>query len=540
MTAGSVVSTADILRFWGKTSRDGSRPAWHPVVFHLLDVAAAADAILAVRRVALARAARLLGLEPDAARRLLVMLIALHDLGKFGVAFQAKRPDLWPSILGDPYVPPNTPHTVDGLILWRDVLAQVVSARLWPNGGSVLSALAPAIFGHHGRPPVLASIPASHRLGANGVRVAEACAAALLDLLHPEPLQATCVCDEAQVRVASWWVSGLVTVSDWVGSHEEWFPYEIPREDLPLDVVLRDYWRETRARADNAVREAGLIPAPVAATRDVRDFTNGRAPTPAQAWASTVALPPGPVLVVLEDVTGAGKTEAAQILVHRLMADGHATGAYWAMPTQATANAMYERQREMLPRLYAPDAAQVPSLVLTHGQARLYGRFRSTVMGNAGARARASAPVDADEGDQGDVTSVVACAAFLADDRRTSFLADVGAGTIDQAVLGVLPSKFNTVRIFGLIDKVLVLDEAHAYDAYVSEEMFALLRFHAALGGSAIILSATLGRQQREDIVTAWDEGLTGRSRTVLFGGNRAPRVHSSAYPLATLVASQE
>lgn len=39
-----------------------------------------------------------------------------------------------------------------------------------------------------------------------------------------------------------------------------------------------------------------------------------RAATPLQEWASTTALPDGPGLVIIEDATGAGKTEAAIVV----------------------------------------------------------------------------------------------------------------------------------------------------------------------------------------------------------------------------------
>jgi CRISPR-associated endonuclease Cas3-HD len=138
------------LTFWGKAQpREGAVTIWHPVAYHLLDVAAVADAILAVRPLALARAASLLGLEPAQARRLLVALIALHDLGKFGRGFQVKRPDLWPAALGPcrPDRVASTAHTVDGYALWRDVLRTTIGERLWPGGRRVLDALAPRLTG---------------------------------------------------------------------------------------------------------------------------------------------------------------------------------------------------------------------------------------------------------------------------------------------------------------------------------------------------------------------------------------------------------
>src|SRR5690606_9644495 len=129
--------------------------------------------------------------------------------------------------------------------------------------------------------------------------------------------------------------------------------------------------------------------------------------------------------------------------------------------------------------------------------------------------------------------------AFLADNRRAALLADIGAGTVDQAIMGALPNRFNTVRLFGMADKVLVFDEAHAYDAYMGGEIQQLLRFQAALGGSAVVLSATLTLEQREKFATAWLEGLAEGHRRVapLFGGALPALVESEEYPLGTVVS---
>jgi CRISPR-associated endonuclease/helicase Cas3 len=119
------------------------------------------------------------------------------------------------------------------------------------------------------------------------------------------------------------------------------------------------------------------------------------------------------------------------------------------------------------------------------------------------------------------------CAAWIADSRRKAFLAHVGVGTIDQALLGVLPSKFQALRLWGLADRVLIVDEAHAYDAYMGREIETLLEFHAALGGSAIILSATLPGAQRRALIAAYSRGL----------GQHVSTPDETAYPLVTMTS---
>lgn len=525
------------LSFWGKAQPDrADRVAFHPVAYHLLDVAAVAEAIFDVRPLTRARAGWLLGIDAEKACKLLVALIALHDLGKFSPAFQVKCAELWPAALGacDPERIRGTRHTSDGFTFWDRVFAPMAADCLWPNGRAVLRALAPAIFGHHGRPVGGGAFGASATqvMGEAGLAAAQACGEAVLSLLHPTPIDAPDLTTE-RARLASWWVAGLTTVSDWVGSNQPWFAYTAPLAD---DSSLAAYWARARAAAERAVREAGLVAPTVSPLRTFSELTHiEREPSPAQRWASDVDLPDGPLLTIIEDVTGSGKTEAAQMLVHRLMVAGRASGAYWAMPTQATANAMYGRQAETIAELYVPGPGIGPSLVLAHGQQRLHEGFRATVLGSASSEVVGELATSDDE-----MTGTAGCAAFLADDRRAALLADVGAGTIDQALLGVLPAKFNAVRLFGLSEKVLVVDEAHAYDAYMGVEVQELLRFQAALGGCAVVLSATLAREQREQMVVAWTEGTSGGARRARSWREPAmvELTRSNDYPLATLVAA--
>jgi len=196
------------------------------------------------------------------------------------------------------------------------------------------------------------------------------------------------------------------------------------------------------------------------------------------------------------------------------------------MPTQATANAMYHRQRNAIRALFDESSALPPSLVLAHSQSRMHDGFRATVIDEPALKRARAQTEDADE------PSEISCAAFLANSSRAALIADVGAGTVDQAILAVLPSKFNTMRLFGLAEKVLLLDEIHAYDSYMAEELCALLRFHAALGGSVIALSATLPSKLTADLIDSWR--MSSWPRAVL----RNQDVLSSSYPLATAVTS--
>jgi len=495
------MSDDDPMMRWGKARPDpGSGTAWHPLPFHSLDVAACLEALLAVNPRLEALLARLLGLAAADCRAVLSAVAALHDLGKFTTCFQAKGPpEAAPAAAardrdsGD--LDPGHPHS--GAWLWRR------EAKRWIEPGSaLLDALVVAANGHHGVPAD--DKRGSHRVWLVGdVEAARRFTVVVYDLFGlPERL--TGAPEEADGK-ALWLVAGLVNLADWVGSDQRHFPYRLGEaSDGSLEGVPRGYWQEVaRPVAAEAISAKGLRP-----SRPADGFSlaallgEGARPTPLQDWAQQVSLaaePPGPRLALIEDFTGAGKTEAALILAQRLMAEGCAgPGLYWALPTQATSNALHGRLASSYRRLFAGGA---PSLALAHADRDLHLAFRSSLrMADAG---------QPDYGD-GETPAEAACAAWVVDDRRTTFFAEVAVGTVDQALLGIMPSRFNVLRLLGLSQRVLVVDEVHGYDTYTNALVSRLLEFQAALGGSAILLSATLATRERRKLVEAFRRGLGG------------------------------
>ncbi|BBI53761.1 hypothetical protein HORIV_61820 [Vreelandella olivaria] len=77
------------------------------------------------------------------------------------------------------------------------------------------------------------------------------------------------------------------------------------------------------------------------------------------------------------------------------------------------------------------------------------------------------------------------CNRWLADSNKKALLADVGVGTIDQALMGALPFRHQSLRLLGLARKVLIIDEVHAFDHYMQTLLHQLLAHHARQGGSA-------------------------------------------------------
>lgn len=371
-----------------------------------------------------------------------------------------------------------------------------------------------ATAGHHGLPPGKGR-RVDETFDAQDREAALDFAAAVAKLFLPkgaDDLRPVLGMDAGQSARLSWLLSGLCTLSDWIGSNQEHFPC---REE-PMH--LADYWHEhALPQARRAVAATGVLPAAPAPHAGFHDlFPAIPTPRPLQAFAATTPLPDGPCLWIFEDLTGSGKTEAALTMAQRLMATGRAGGIYMALPTMATANAMYDRVKEAYRRLF--DASARPSLVLAHGSRDLHDGFAATIAPDAAANGQSPIPSD----DRGEAT----CAAWLADNRKKSLLASVGVGTIDQALLAGIRARHQTLRLFGLSRSILLADEVHANDPYVHELLRGFLRMHAALGGSAILLSATLPRKMRQELVASFAEGL----------GMETEEVRQTAYPLATCI----
>ncbi len=514
----------DLYRFWGKArpaSLDNG-PDWHPLAFHCLDVAAVGEALLTQHRGLGESLFRLLGLSQEQAVPLICYLLCLHDVGKFAKKFQAKAPELYPDCFGDD--PQGFPHRYDhgaGGLRMFDAGSDAFGLPK-ATGNDVWRPLISAVTGHHGSPPQPGSeeslITLRSDFGRAGIENAHRFMLQAGELFAvPADLPSI---DRRRCRRASHAVAGVAVLADWIGSNQDWFRYREPLQDLEA------YWHYARERAGCAVTDSGVLPKVIGDHLRYEDLIGAdSAPSPMQEWALSVDIPTGPALFMIEDETGSGKTEAALMLAHRLMMSGRADGLYVALPTMATANAMFDRLAVAHRHLFAPGVE--PSIALAHGARGLHNGFRAAVV--KGGRSEEPYSESAESDQETETTASASCATWIADDRRRTFLADVGAGTIDQALLSVLPNRHQSLRLLGLMRRVLILDEVHAYDAYMQREMERLLEFQAGLGGSAILLSATLPRSIRKRLTDAYRSGL---------GENLNGGTASMDYPLATVCAA--
>jgi len=500
----------NFFAYWGKASpaQEGA-DRFHLLALHSLDVAACGHHLLQLPQFSLAPLAADLGWPLPTVERLAVFFLALHDLGKFARAFQGLVPGLSSALVSaDPRKRYELRHDTLGWLLWTQALASDFPQQALPfSDDAFWSVWVKAVVGHHGKPPLeseaggLLALEWRRFFLQEDLRAAQAFVQAVLPLLLPADLSALLRDEftdpqERTLRRHSWRLAGVAVLADWLGSNQAHFPY------VSAAPNLHSYWSEQALpQAEQAVQQAGLQVQAVRhwAAQPLALFSYLNPPTPLQRHAAELHLQPGPQMFLLEDVTGAGKTEAALILTQRLMEAGLAQGLYFALPSMATANQMYRRVGEVYQRLYAATAR--PSLILAHGARQLMADFRQSLLQEV-EQARDQA-YGAAEG-----TASVQCNQWLADHRKKALLADVGVGTLDQCLLAVLPARHQSLRLLGLSAKVLLVDEVHAYDPYMLTLLKRLLWAHARQGGSVILLSATLPASTRGELMNAYRAGL--------------------------------
>jgi len=471
--------------FWAK-SGDDAHPEGHPLLAHMLDAAAVARAILLREppstRQTLANA---LGLSESEAADFASFVVGLHDLGKASADFQRKWPEGMKrlKVVGFSYDPGgllNVPHGPVGEHLVQKILPAIGFAKAFARKlGRLLGA-------HHG---FLASSAEAQKaritLKAERGRWGEArqtLVEALWETLG-NPLPKT----ETLSPEAALWLMGLTSFADWLASSPDFFPYGREIRDP------RTYFENALLLANDALNNekvkwwprTPLAPTPPAFEK-VFPFT----PNDLQGRViQAIQTAKGPNLLIIEAPMGGGKTEAA-LYAHLLLQakNGH-RGLYVAMPTQATGNAMFARVKDFL-QVFGD---RPHDLQLVHGAALLnpdYLELREVGVDVVG------------KGDQ----TVLASEWFSA--KKRALLTEYGVGTVDQVLLSVLKVRHHFVRLWGIGNRTVVLDEVHAYDAYTSRLIEGLVRWLKALGSSVVLMSATLTRAQRERLAAAWGAKL--------------------------------
>lgn len=299
---------------------------------------------------------------------------------------------------------------------------------------------------------------------------------------------------------------GLLIEADWIASNQLYFPV-IDRDSLPQEELyperikkavellsLPDCWKPQKIKE-------------VAEVFYVDRF--GFSPNMMQKKVfETAQAMNGSGLMIIEAQMGTGKTEAAMAAAEIMSNKSGSGGVFIGLPTQATTNGMFKRAADWTNKI-SKDGEH--SIRLVHGMAELNEDYKSYFRGTARTE------------DDSEDKKLYVHGWFTG--KKQAMLADFVVGTVDTALMAALSQKHVMLRHIGLCGKTVIIDECHAYDSYMNRYLCRVLRWLGAYHIPVILLSATLPKEKKLDMVRAY----SGERKLIL------PDV--SGYPLVTKVS---
>jgi len=433
--------------FWAKTTKNGE--PGKSVISHMNDVRAVAALLLKTYPTLLKEC----NVEQLAA------FAGLHDIGKISPGFQSKC-NKWLTKFcfrdnfGAPFEKDN--HSM----VTQFTLQTILQKRGMPTDSAELWA---AILGaHHGKPysPGL-------RLHVDDKEWQTKREQIVADFLGNLNLPDFLINNSWPFF---WWITGVVTVADWIGSAEEWFP--VIHETTP---------ELSNINAISAIQEIGFGVPTIKTGLSFKDIFSFE-PNDLQLKAEQAIKTPG--LYIIEAPMGMGKTEAALWCVYKMMHERKTSGFYFALPTQATSNRIHIRVNDFLKSI----VVDLHKSKLVHSGSWLLEETKIPIT-------NATSFNDINEKE-----SIRDAIDWFASNKR-GLLAPFGVGTVDQALMSVIAVKHFFVRQFALAGKVIILDEVHSYDLYTGTLIKTLCEKLLPLGCTVVLLSATLTKDRKKDFV---------------------------------------
>ncbi|MDR0917300.1 MAG: CRISPR-associated helicase Cas3' [Oscillospiraceae bacterium] len=475
---------------WAKTAQDGE--AWLALYAHMSDSAEIAKRLW--RNWVPRGTKNSIVRDIPCSEKTFIFLAAYHDIGKATPAFQLGKQHKTPALLLAEERVAAAGFLYGTMRDTGKVQHATASEIIAEKRHRVSRELGVVLGGHHGMPPSDTDLNRAQSYG-NNLGFSDAKWTDAQDELFEYALRLADIdrTELAQVGASNptqMLLTGLVIMADWIASDEALFPYIDAFEPLETPEVraerawdgldLPPCWEpadeDTLARFDIVKERFGFD------SRPIQDAA-------ARAAASTAE----PGIVVIEAPMGEGKTEAALAAAEILAAKTGRGGVFFALPTQATSDGMFPRITDWIGQINPKSAGGEPrTITLAHGKSHLNELYEGI---------KSSRP-NIGDGEENEHDSVTVLDWFSG--RKKGLLADFAVGTVDHLLMGGLRQKHLALRHLGLANKVVIIDECHAYDAYMNSYLFKALNWLGAYRTPVVILSATLPSDTRRKLVGAY------------------------------------
>jgi len=331
-------------------------------------------------------------------------------------------------------------------------------------------------------------------------------------------------------------LSGLLIMADWIASNEEYFPLFSLQNEVDHELEDATVNQEDRKKEETQISErveSAWLKWTQNQTWEATQFFDAK-----QAYQNSFHFMPRDFqekvfteiagaenigLVILEAPMGCGKTETALMTAEQLAGKQQCAGVFFGLPTQASSNGIFPRVESWVDSLGQENQEKL-SLRLSHGKAALNEEFQSLSR-------NCSEGIDLD----GEKTKYVYVNEWFSG-RKKAMLDDFIVGTVDHLLLMALKQKHLMLRHLGFSKKVVIIDEVHAYDAYMGQYLYMVLQWLGAYKVPTIILSATLPIERRKDLMKYYLKGRGIKEKDI---GN-FDFLKAESYPLLTFSKGSE
>lgn len=430
------------------------------------------------------------GLSEEQTYAWIMFFVALHDLGKFDIRFQMKalelakenyKADLPKNIGSKPYFHGDEGYT--WFVQESDFYFGDIERQSWLQNWFA------SVAGHHGTipthsepnpPPFVEELIKTQDCIARQEWIQE------LSNLFLRPAGISFA--DIPLKSPPILLAGFCSVCDWLGSNRDYFKFQENSSSLKENYPsLKDYFVIRKGKALEILENFGLL-SHINTKGGMEALYPEYNPQNIQLLIDKLFLKQS--LVIIEANTGSGKTEAALAYASKLLAQDFADNIIFALPTQATANAMLERLESVAGRIFGDR----DNIILAHGKRDSNEHFKKMIE-------RYKRSICSKD----DFEAGAQCSEWLSSSRKRVFLGQIAVTTVDQVMLSAIrPLRHYFVRSFGIGKGVLIIDEIHAYDAYMYGILEAVIKQQKQAGGSVILLSATLPAYQKQSLLKAW------------------------------------
>ena len=396
-------------------------------------------------------------------------LVSLHDLGKIEYSFQVKDEEIRQAIESE-----STLHEVFMPGIRHEKTGQSFLRTFWKECGEnrqSCTLMSKIVGAHHQGKTGNGSYNQNSAWQAFRVSLE---AELKKKFLGDQAIRLPSFQKEKQGSIASV-LLGVMILSDWIASGSSFSDAEAWIRDDNADDRIQ-------AIAQKFLLESGLKPKHVTWPQDFCGLwpnipVNGKRPMQHEIERQIHSARIKPLAVLIEAPMGEGKTEAGIYAAVQMASQWGKDGFYIALPTAATANQMVTRAHALLGMHNLSSVVRLLHSMAWLETPQIYS---------------SNSPDEQSE-----------IATWLAPLKR-GLLGQYAVGTVDQAMFAATNVKYGVLRLLGLSNKVLIIDEIHSYDAYMSEILVRLLEWCKALKIPVVMLSATLPPAMKEKLLAPY------------------------------------